>query len=75
MLEDRAGKDPQFLSQNLAKFMPRHANVRNWATFYTTALPAVPQVYVDVDRPRVIAQGVQLSDVYKTCRRSWVACW
>src|SRR6202008_5030350 len=30
------------------------------------ALPTVPQVYVDVDRPRVIAQGVQLSDVYKT---------
>src|SRR5262249_10224888 len=32
----------------------------------TTALPSVPQVFVDVDRPRVIAQGVQLSDVYKT---------
>ncbi len=36
------------------------------ATSYTTALPSVPQVYVDVDRTKVIAQGVQFSDVYKT---------
>ena len=32
----------------------------------TTALPGVPQVYVDVDRAKVITQGVPLSDVYKT---------
>ena len=66
MLEDRAGKDPQFLSQNLEKFLAAARKRPELATVYTTALPAVPQVYVDVDRPRVIAQGVQLSDVYKT---------
>lgn len=66
MLEDRAGKDPQFLSQNLDKFLAAARKRRELAAVYTTALPTVPQVYVDVDRPRVIAQGVQLSDVYKT---------
>jgi HAE1 family hydrophobic/amphiphilic exporter-1 len=66
MLEDRAGKDPQFLSQNLDKFLAAARKRPELATVYTTALPTVPQVYVDVDRPRVIAQGVQLSDVYKT---------
>jgi HAE1 family hydrophobic/amphiphilic exporter-1 len=66
MLEDRAGKDPEFLSQNLEKFLAAARKRPELATVYTTALPVVPQVYVDVDRPRVIAQGVQLADVYKT---------
>src|ERR1700757_1216466 len=66
MLEDRAGKDPQFLSQNLDKFIAAARKRPELAAIYTTALPTVPQVYVDVDCPRVIAQGVQLSDVYKT---------
>src|SRR5437764_386146 len=66
MLEDRAGKDPQFLSDNLTKFLTAARKRPELASIYTTALPAVPQVYVDVDRPKVIAQGVQLSDVYKT---------
>src|SRR3954462_6081324 len=66
MLEDRAGKDPQFLSQNLEKFLGALRKRPELASVYTTALPSVPQVYVDVDRPRVIAQGVQLADVYKT---------
>jgi HAE1 family hydrophobic/amphiphilic exporter-1 len=66
MLEDRAGKDPQFLSANLEKFLAAARKRPELSSIYTTALPSVPQVYVDVDRPKVIAQGVQLSDVYKT---------
>ncbi len=66
MLEDRAGKDPKFLSDNLTKFLAAARKRPELGSIYTTALPSVPQVYVDVDRPKVIAQGVQLSDVYKT---------
>jgi HAE1 family hydrophobic/amphiphilic exporter-1 len=66
LLEDRSGKDIQFLSQNMAKFIAAAKKRPEFGSIYTTALPSVPQVYVDVDRPRVIAQGVQLSDVYKT---------
>ncbi len=66
LLEDRAGKDISFLQANLAKFMAEARKRPEIAGVSTTALLSVPQVYVDVDRPRVIAQGVQLSDVYKT---------
>ena len=66
LLEDRSGKDIQFLSQNMTKFLAAARKRPEFQSIYTTALPAAPQVYVDVDRPRVLAQGVQLSDVYKT---------
>ncbi len=32
----------------------------------TTYLPSVPQQFVDVDRDKVIKQGVPLNDVYRT---------
>ncbi len=66
LLEDRAGKDPEFLNKNLGTFLSAARKRPELAGIYTTALPNVPQVYVDVDRARVIAQGVALSDVYKT---------
>ena len=66
MLEDRSGKDLPFLTANLRKFMEAARKRPELAGLSTTALPSVPQVYVDVDRARAIAQGVQLSDVYKT---------
>ena len=36
------------------------------ASVNTTFLPAVPQLYIDVDRDRVLKQGVDLGEVYKT---------
>jgi HAE1 family hydrophobic/amphiphilic exporter-1 len=66
LLEDRSGKDMQFLAQNLTKFLGGARKRPELQAIYTTALPSVPQVYLDVDRPRVIAQGVLLADVYKT---------
>ena len=42
MLEDRAGKDPQFLSQNLEKFLAAARKRPELAAIYTTALPTVP---------------------------------
>ena len=66
LLEDRSGKDPAFLNKNLATFMAAARKRPELASVTTTALPVIPQVFVEVDRPRVITQGVQLSDVYKT---------
>jgi len=37
-----------------------------FASVFTTALPSVPQVYVNVDRDQVLQQGVRLQDVYQT---------
>ena len=36
------------------------------ASVFTTMLPSVPQVYVNVERDKVLTQGVNLSDVYRT---------
>src|SRR4051794_20759704 len=66
LLEDRSGKDPEFLNKNLSQFLAAARKRPELAGVTTTALPVIPQVFVDVDRPRVIAQGVPISDVYKT---------
>ncbi len=66
LLEDRNGKDPEVLNKNLALFLAAAKKRPELAGVYTTALTGIPQVYVDVDRPKVISQGVPLSDAYKT---------
>ena len=66
LLEDRSGKDPAFLNKNLAEFMAAARKRPELGSVSTTALPIIPQVLVEVDRSRVVVQGVQLSDVYKT---------
>ncbi len=66
ILEDRAGRDVAFLGENLRAFMEAARLRPELAGLSTTFLPAVPQVYVDVDRDKVLKQGVNLGDVYKT---------
>jgi hydrophobic/amphiphilic exporter-1 (mainly G- bacteria), HAE1 family len=66
VLEDRAGKDLGFLSQNLQKFMAAARKRPELAGLNTTFLPSVPQVFVDVDRAKVLQENVRLSDVYQT---------
>jgi HAE1 family hydrophobic/amphiphilic exporter-1 len=66
VLEDRAGNDIPFLAANVAKFMDAARKRPEIASINTTFLPAVPQVGVAVDRDRVLKQGVDLSEVYKT---------
>ncbi len=66
VLEDRSGKGIEFLGQNLAKFMEAARKRPELASVFTTALPSVPQVFVDVDRDQVLSQGVKLQDVYQT---------
>jgi HAE1 family hydrophobic/amphiphilic exporter-1 len=66
ILEDRAGKDIEFLSDNLNKFMAAARKRPEIASLSTTFLPSVPQQFVDVDRDKVIKQGVAINDVYRT---------
>ena len=65
-LEDRAGRDVQFLSDNLQTFLAAARKRPEIAGLSTTYLPSVPQQFVDVDRDKVIKQGVNINDVYKT---------
>ena len=66
VLEDRAGKDVQFLSDNLDKFMAAARKRPEIGGLTTTFLPSVPQQFVEVDRDKVIKQGVPINDVYRT---------
>jgi HAE1 family hydrophobic/amphiphilic exporter-1 len=66
VLEDRAGRDIAFLAGNVDKFLEAARQRPEIASVFTTLLPAVPQMFVDVDRDKVLKQGVELSDVYQT---------
>ena len=65
ILEDRAGKDIAYLSENTQKFIAAARKRPELASVTTTFLPTVPQLFVDVDRDKVLKQGVNIADVYK----------
>jgi HAE1 family hydrophobic/amphiphilic exporter-1 len=66
VLEDRSGSDVQFLANNVNMFMAAARKRSEIAGLTTTLLPSVPQQFVDVDEDKVVKQGVQINDVYKT---------
>ena len=66
VLEDRAGKDLEFLSSNLNTFLTEARKRPEIAGLSTTSLASVPQLYANVDREKVIKQGVAVKDVYQT---------
>jgi len=66
LLEDRSGSDIQFLSRNLNTFLAAARKRPEIGTISTTFLPSVPQKFIDVDRDKVLKQGVNLTDVYRT---------
>jgi hydrophobe/amphiphile efflux-1 (HAE1) family protein len=66
ILEDRSGSDIQFLAKNLATFLEAARKRPEIASLSTTFLSTVPQQFVDVDRDKVLKQGVALNDVYRT---------
>jgi hydrophobic/amphiphilic exporter-1 (mainly G- bacteria), HAE1 family len=66
ILEDRSGSDLQFLSKNLATFMEAARKRPEIGSLSTTFLASVPQQFVEVDRDKVLKQGVALTDVYRT---------
>jgi HAE1 family hydrophobic/amphiphilic exporter-1 len=66
VLEDRAGKDIKFLTDNLNKFMAAARNRPELAMVSTTFIPSVPEEFINVDKDKVLKQGVNLTDVYNT---------
>jgi HAE1 family hydrophobic/amphiphilic exporter-1 len=66
VLQDRAGKDVKFLAENTAKFVAAAQKRPELALVNTTFQPAVPQLYVKVDRDKVLRQGLDIAEVYQT---------
>jgi HAE1 family hydrophobic/amphiphilic exporter-1 len=66
VLEDVAGMPVDFLAHNTQKFIEAVRQRPEIGRILTTWLPSVPQLYLYVDQDKVLKQGVELSDVYKT---------
>src|SRR5256712_340857 len=65
ILEDRAGKDSAFLAEQTDKFLAAARKRPEFARLFTTLLPSVPQFFAEVDRDKVLKQGISLTSVYQ----------
>ena len=66
MLEDRSGQGVEFLAQNTDRFLQAARRRPEFASLTSTFIPSAPQVFADVDRDKVLKQGVDLDSVYQT---------
>ena len=66
ILEDRSGGDVQFLANNTNTFIAAARKRPELAGVTTTFLPNVPQQFIAVDRDKVLKQGIDIRDVYRT---------
>lgn len=65
-LQDRSGGNPDYLSQNLQKFLAaarKRPELTGVNSLFTTS---TPQLFADVDRDKALKQGVAVGDVYQT---------
>lgn len=66
MLQDKGGNTPQYLSENMMKFI-KEANARpEIGSAFSTFQASVPQRYMDVDKEKALKMGISLSDLYQT---------
>ena len=66
VLEDRSGAGGDFFADNLARFVAAAQRRPELARVITTYAAHVPQIYVDVDRDKVMRQNVDVAQVYQT---------
>jgi HAE1 family hydrophobic/amphiphilic exporter-1 len=66
MLQDRSGGSVEFLAQQTEAFMAAARKRPELARVSTTFIPNTPQLFADVQRDKVLKQGVELASVYQT---------
>ncbi|HEX4153978.1 MAG TPA: multidrug efflux RND transporter permease subunit [Acidobacteriaceae bacterium] len=67
VVQDRSGNDdPAFLTRNLYAYLGAISKRKEIAAAIPSYLPAVPQLYADVDREKALQQQVSLDDIYTT---------
>src|SRR5499426_3728254 len=62
-LQDRSGGSPDYLAQQTARFMEAARKRPEIGRVNTLYRASVPQIYADIDRSKVLKQGVPLTDV------------
>jgi multidrug efflux pump subunit AcrB len=66
ILEDRSGTGGDFLANHTDAFLAALRRRPEIAVAFSTFIPHVPQLYVDVDKEKVMRQHVSLRDVYSS---------
>ncbi len=66
MLQDRSGKDVAFLAENVMKFVAAARERPELAGVTPMFAPAVPQIFMNIDRDKVLKQNMDLTAVYQT---------
>jgi HAE1 family hydrophobic/amphiphilic exporter-1 len=66
MLQDRSGGDVAFLAGNTQRFIAEARKRPEIASISTPFVADVPQLFADVDRDKVLKQGVAIDSVYQT---------
>jgi hydrophobic/amphiphilic exporter-1 (mainly G- bacteria), HAE1 family len=65
-LQDRSGGSVDFLNQNLQKFLEAARKRPELANVNSVWRASVPQIYADINRDKVLKQGVAIADVYQS---------
>ncbi|HXM76020.1 MAG TPA: efflux RND transporter permease subunit, partial [Thermoanaerobaculia bacterium] len=65
-LQDRSGGSVQFLAQNLQKFLEACRKRPELTSVNSLFSASAPQLFAEVDRDKVLKQGVAVGDVYQT---------
>jgi HAE1 family hydrophobic/amphiphilic exporter-1 len=66
IIEDLRGVDPQILSQVLMSFIMESKKHPEIGSIYSTYNATVPQIYLEIDREKVMKLELSLSDVFNT---------
>jgi HAE1 family hydrophobic/amphiphilic exporter-1 len=66
VLEDLSGGSIENLAANTKKFLKAMNERPEFYRVSTTLIPDTPQIFANVDRDKVLKQGVELADVYRT---------
>ena len=66
MLQDKGGNSPEYLAENLIKFIKAANEHPAIGKAFSTFQATVPQRYMDIDREKALKLGINLNDLYTT---------
>jgi HAE1 family hydrophobic/amphiphilic exporter-1 len=64
MIQDRSGGAPEFLAQNVGRFVAEARKRPELQGLRPNFSPAVPQLFADVDKEKALKEGVAVSEIY-----------
>jgi HAE1 family hydrophobic/amphiphilic exporter-1 len=65
-LQDRSGGSVEFLAQNVKRFVDAARKRPELQNVIPNFSPSVPQIFAEVDKEKVMKQGIPIADVYAT---------